>query len=467
MHRSSKSGRRTTAVMLGVAAMAFSITACKDLLDVKNPNRVVEDDLSNPASAAAQAAGLGHSVTRALTAILAPYGAATDELQYVGSRDSYDQLDKGFVALPSNEFVDASIPYMAEARFLADATIKRLEKFRADGQLPQPINLVRSYLYGAVIYSAIPDMMDDWVITTVDETGRKTAKPSIGNANMTVMYDSAIAFTTRALAIPDINTAANAALRAQVYAARARAKYAKLLYAKTPRGGTWATGPTTAALVANGTGAADYVSDANAALAAGTGDWRLVLTPTAQNTGFPIIGNDLNNRLELRAGDAYVISNSTRRVIDIRLMDPVNNIKDPAVQRAINSCCIQAVGNYAALTVVSAREMHLLVAEAALAAGNLAQFQASINAVRAFESALSPWTPASTVTALEILHHSRRVNLYNQGKRLRDMYRFGFKDPQWLSTSPAFRVSGCMLALTQVERDPNPNVAPAFPACQA
>lgn len=446
---------------------ALILTGCNSLLDVKNPNRIVEDDLANPASATAQTNGLGHSVTRALTAILAPYSDATDELQYVGSRDSYDQLDRGFVALTTNEFVDASWPYVTEARYMADATIKRLEAFKAEGKLANPLNLARTYIYGAVIYSAAADMFDDFVIATVDAAGRKVANPSLGNARMTVLYDSAITFTTRALAMPELAAAGNAALRAQALAIRARAKYSKGLFAKT-RVGPWVAGPSTAALVTDAQGG-NYMADVTAALAAGSGDWGLVLTPRAVTLGFPILGNDINNRLELRAGDAYIVPSAAgggKRVGSIRLQDPINNIPDPALTRAINSCCVQAVSDFVPITVASAREMRLLQAEAALAGGDIAGFQTAINALRAFETGLSPWTPASTVSALDLLIHERRVNLFLQGKRLRDMYRFGQKDPQWLTTSTAYKISGCMLVLTQAERDPNPNVKPPSPGCE-
>ncbi len=452
-----------------LAGAAILLVACNNLLDVKNPNRIVEDDLGNPASSTAQANGLGHSVTRALTAILAPYSDATDELQYVGSRDSYDQLDKGFVALSTNEFVDASWPYVTEARFMANSVIPRLEEYRSrtPSALTDPTNLIRAYIYGGVIFAAIPDLFDDFVIATVDGSGRKVANPSIGHANLPVLYDSAIAMTTRALAMPEINVAGNSALKAQALGIRARAKFAKAQFLKTPITTAWASGPTTAALVSD----ASFIADAQAALAAGSGDWRLVLTPQAATNGFPIIGNDVNNRLELRAGDAYIVPSTSgggKRVGSIRLRDPVDNILDPALTRAINSCCVQAVSDFVPITVVSAREMRLMLAEEALSRGTagLTDFTTHINAVRAFETGLTAWTPASTVSAIVLLVHSRRVNLFLQGRRLRDMYRFGFKDPAWLTTSTAFKTSGCFLAITQAERDPNPNVAPVNPLCQ-
>lgn len=451
-------GRSGRGAAIGLAALLLALGACKDILDVKNPNAIVEDDLANPASATAQANGLGHSVTRGLNNLLPPYSDATDELQYVGSRDAYDQLDRGFLAQPSNEFVDAAWYTVTEARFMADAVIPRLVAFDADGRLSDGTDLIRAYIYGAVIYAAIPDMMDDFVIVPVDVDGRKVPTPSVGRANMKVMYDSAIAFTTRALARPEMAT--NPALRKQARAIMARAKFAKGVHDKTPVG-TWATGPAVQALVADN----GYVADANAALAIDNTDWRLQLTPQVTNVGFSNLGNDLNNRLELRAGDAYVVANATgKRVASIRLRDPIDNIPDPVLSDAINRCCVEAVSNFVPTTVISAREMHLLIAESRLQANDIAGFQLAINNLRAYDG-LTPWTPLSPVSALDLLIHSRRVNLYLQGKRLRDMYRFGQKDVlKWETISTAWNRSGCMLVIPIAESGPNPNVA--TPNCQ-
>src|SRR5512134_2330811 len=102
--------------MVVVLSATLFAGAC-GLLDVTNPNNVVEDALANPGAATALANGAGATVTRALTAILSPYGAVTDELTYVGSRDAYGYADRGEVSDPFNEFADAAFPEMGEARW--------------------------------------------------------------------------------------------------------------------------------------------------------------------------------------------------------------------------------------------------------------------------------------------------------------------------------------------------------------
>src|SRR5437868_3512639 len=146
---------QTWSLWLGALALAASAIACSSLLDVKNPNNVNESDLSNPSSAASQANGVLSSLARAWGIVLAPYSMATDELTWIGSRDAWQTLDQGTVTEPTNEFVDGAFFYVGEARWFADATIKRLNGFAAGNTLADTNSLTRTYLYAALIYTEI------------------------------------------------------------------------------------------------------------------------------------------------------------------------------------------------------------------------------------------------------------------------------------------------------------------------
>src|SRR5437879_3536478 len=182
---------------LGALALAATVAGCTSLLDVKNPNNVNEVDLNTPASAASQANGVLSSLARAWGNILTPYAIATDELTWIGSRDAWQNLDQGTLTEASNEFVDAAFFYVGEARWFADATIKRLNGFAAGGTLADTSNLTRTYLYGALIYTEIGDFFDNFPIGS-DKT---VAAPPLGPANMAQVYDTAIAYTTRGIAL--------------------------------------------------------------------------------------------------------------------------------------------------------------------------------------------------------------------------------------------------------------------------
>ena len=288
MTRLQKAGR----VAVAVSATAL-LAACGDLLEVTNPNNVVEDALSQPGAASAIANGAGATVTRALTAILAPYGAVTDELTYVGSRDAYGYADKGEVSDPFNEFSDAAFPEMAEARWTSFSAVQRLKAFNDAGELVDKQDLTRALLYESIIFTSIGEMFDDFVI----ESNKTVAGPPIGEGNMAVVFDSAITQATEGLAVEGL-TKDN---KIRLLMMRARAKPSKAIWAKlNGAGGAPATTPVASPLVSD----AGADADAAAALAEIAGaDYKFKLTPLIQTLGFPNVGNDLNNRLELRSGD--------------------------------------------------------------------------------------------------------------------------------------------------------------------
>ena len=451
-----------------VVTAAVLLAGCSGLLDVTNPNNVVEDALTNPGAATAIANGAGATVTRALTAILAPYGAVTDELTYVGSRDAYGYADRGEVSDPFNEFADAAFPEMAEARWTTLKAVERLKAF--DSETPSVLtdknDLARAYLYESIIFTTIGEMFDDFVI----DADKTDAGPPVGEGNMSVVFDSAITQTTAGLAVPGISKDN----KIRLLAMRARAKHSKAIWAKlNGSGGAPVTTPVASPLV-NDAGADADAAAALAEMGAGV-DYKFKLTPQTGTLGFPNVGNDLNNRLELRTGDSQAgVPSSLCRdagcdswvvpgaggntVASVKLQDPVNNIVDPVFQAIITECCIKGTqngqGDLVPITIISAREMLLIRAEHALASGNTAGFTTYINQLRAFNSTLAPY--AGTPAPQAMLIHSRFVNLYNQGKRLMDMHRFGIKARKWVPESEAY-TKACFFPVMNIERSTHPD----------
>lgn len=464
-----------TVARISVLTAGLVVLAGCNVLSVDNPNNVVESSLGSPTSATALATGVAASVTRALTAIYAPYGATTDEFAWVGSREGYKINDDGNAADQTNEFVDAAFPYVSEARFMADDAIARLEEWDAAKSLVNRADLARAYLYGAIVYITIPDMFDDFVVSS---TKTATGAP-VGEAQMSTLYDKAIGYLDKGLTIASaIN---NAALRTQITGMRARAKFAKAAWGKVnPVGQVNTANP----LV----GDAGADNDAAAALTLMSGDFRYVMTPAVGgNNGFPVVGNDLNNRLELRAGDysrdlalcrdatcdRYVVpsaaGNTLNATTPVKYQDPVTNIVDPVLDAAVRLCCIKGAqntnGDYVPLTQVSAREMYLIRAEVALANNNVAGFTTYINQLRALNSTLTPYN-GTTPTPRALLQHERFVNLYNQGRRLTDMYRFGLTSQRWASNGDAVKKPGCFFPIPAIERLSNEKVS-VQPLCRS
>jgi starch-binding outer membrane protein, SusD/RagB family len=71
---------------------------------------------------------------------------------------------------------------------------------------------------------------------------------------------------------------------------------------------------------------------------------------------------------------------------------------------------------------------------------------------------LTPYT--GQIPAMDMLRHTRRVNLFLMGLRLNDMYRFGIRDPHWRPNSDAFARPGTLLPITIIEIRANPHLTP-------
>ncbi|HET9984431.1 MAG TPA: RagB/SusD family nutrient uptake outer membrane protein [Longimicrobiales bacterium] len=431
----ARSPRRRAASALGAAvlALAAGLAGCNGLLDVKNPNDLKSDDLKNPDAASAQANGALSTVARAWSRMLMAQGAITDELKWVGSYDAGRELDQGFLNNLTNDFNNVEgFPYVAEARWTADAAVKQLEEFDKAGTLKDRTDLARAYLYAAVAYGMVADNYADFALSD-----RQEAAPAVGPANMSTLYDTEVGYLGKALTIAQ---GKNNDLTATILAQRSRAKFAKAVWQKTHPAGTVPSNP-----LINDAG---VVADAKASLAltAATPDWRYQFTYAA-NTIANQLGAWINSRQEFRIGDVYGIpAASDKKITGIRLQDPIDKKADPAVTRF--QAEFTALSDYGPATVVSARELHLMLAEAALAAGDNATFTTEVNAVRAVDN-LTPY--GGQIPALDMLKYERQANLFLQGKRLADLYRFGIRLPEWLSNSDAVLKPGTYLPIPSVE----------------
>jgi starch-binding outer membrane protein, SusD/RagB family len=436
---------RTVPLLALVAGLALG--GCSDILEVDNPNNLLEDDLGSPASARALAAGAGATVTRSIGAILGPYSTVTDEVSWRGSRDAWFQLDIGNLADPGNEFTDDAFRFVGEGRWMADEAVRRLEAFDAAGELkdtrgvPDRTPLVRAYFYAAISYITIADMFDDFALSD-----RRNPTPPEGEANMAQFYDQAITYLTKGLVIARAIT--NAGLENDLQAVRARAEYSKEL---------WDIVNPTGQVVANGlVNDVQANADATAILARSSAGPRFrVLLPLDSDdiayAGEASLAYNINQRGELRIAPQYHSFKGTTAPDDTvftGLMDPITNARDPVIRTAVAD--LTAAYVYQNIVAASGREMLLILAEAALAQNDLVTFGTHINAVRALD-ALPAWT--GQIPALEILKHERRVNLFLQGRRLADLYRWGENSAQWQTAPPSTAAStrGTFFPVTCIE----------------
>ncbi|MCU0647870.1 MAG: RagB/SusD family nutrient uptake outer membrane protein [Gemmatimonadaceae bacterium] len=449
MASTSRSPQRTRAVSRATVALVATaaLGGCGLFdTDIKNPTAVEESSLTNPAAAANIANGLQTAVTRAFASFHGAMGTVTDELTWIGSREYYNLLDGGDITDPLNEYFDVnSYPFMAEARWLSTYSIQKLEGFEKDGTLRNRADLARTYIAAATTYITIGESYDDFVVSA----DRQAGGAPVGPNNMRVMFDSAVVWLGKANTIA--TALGNADLRRQALGLRARARHSAAMWAALKPARTAPAQP----LVNN----ADASADATAALALMSADYRYRINTTAQNNPGINAGFEINQRLEIRAGATLIVPDATGNRVaaglaGIRLLDPVGGAPDATLARAIDECCRSTSGQLIPFTVTSAAEMNLILAEAALAQNNTAEFTTRINAARA-ANAKPAWSSASTVSARDLLIHERRVHLFLSGRRLWDLYRFNQKADRWLPTSIAYR-KACFVPIPFGERQSNP-----------
>jgi hypothetical protein len=450
MQHLSKIGGTRFRRSLGTAVTALGTMALASCTvfstEVKNPNAVTEDAISSAAAAATSlVTGLYGAVNAAGNQITGTSGAASDELTWVGSREYWNLLDVGDIGDPLNEYTDGQYPYVSQARWMANYVIPKLEDYDKAGSLRNRADLAQAYYLAATIYTLIGENYEDFVLAS----DRVKNGANVGEANMRVMFDSATAYTGKGLTIATALN--NQPLRARLLAMQARAKWSKAVWAtlRAPRG--FPANP-----LINDAGAN---ADAAAALAAfGSNSARYRFDVIAQNAGgWFSTGSEMNSRLEIRAGNRYIVPNGAgTRPVDgaagISMRDPITGQTDPVTLNNINECCRLSSTVNVGWTASSAKEMLLMLAEAALAQGNTAEFQTRINAVRTVDG-LPDWTPASTVSARDMLVHSRQVNLFLQARRLTDHYRFQIRADRWVATRGN---RPCFFPISYNERQQNP-----------
>ncbi len=441
----ARSASKTT-LLLGYVIV--TVGACDSILDVDNPNNVTDDDIRNNTGAAVWTNGALFAVQRGWDWALGAYSAVSDELRGIDPWQEMVPLDLGHVGDPANPSVGDFYLRLAQGRWMADEAIVVLDSLAAEGVLTDSTLLARTYFYGAIAYTAIADWMDDFTFSD-----RTAAGPAVGPENMRSLYDTALTYLTNALALED-----SVEFRRDALAYRAKVKHAMALWDQIGLVPITING--NSGLVSN----QSAVDDAESALNEDSSDWRYKFNFQIPNNGSETVWRFQYGIKSFRFGDRYVTG--ARGSASVVLLDPIDAVPDPWLEGFALGEVFVAVGatGYVDLTVVSAREMHLIIAEDALAQADTTTFASEINAIRSIDG-LTIWTTASPVTALDMLIYQRQVNLFLQGKRLHDMYRFGIVSDFWETHSAAYTTPGTFFPISQREIEANCHLNPSV-ECQ-
>lgn len=439
---------RTMMTKRRVHAPAFAVLVVLalggcDILDVSNPNNLVDDDIRQREAASAVANGALSLTADAVADIWQPYLVASDEMFWIGSRDAWLQLDQGFVSNPENEFTDAAFPSVGQARWMADEAIEILEGHVAED--PDDTGLLtdlgRANFYAGIIYTVIGEVMEDFAFSD-----QREAAPPVGPDNMNQVLDQGIAYLDEAIRL--FQQVGDADRELAATAARARAHHSRAIWDLI---NPTATGTGYASSSAAATDAQAVIGMAGGV----TADWSWGFTYSAST-----LNNDMadwvNDRKENTHDPTLVTLNDDMDVTGVALLDPIDRIADPVVSwkmaqwkgAELNADDPPKGGEFPPLDFTSTRLMHLILAEEALASGDMAGFTLHINHVRDMDG-LTPY--AAQIPARDMLIHERRVNLMIMGLRLADMYRFGITASLWESASDIMQNPGVMLPITITE----------------
>ena len=395
---------RTT---LAVAAMT-ALGGC-DILDVENPNNLVQEDIEAVAAAAALVNGAFAQAAEGVSDTWLVYLVVSDELVWNGSRDAWGALDQGFLGDPNNEFVDGAFPDIAQARWTADNAVEIIQGHVDSGETTLQDELANAQLIAGTVYTVIAETQEETTFSDMSEAG-----PLVDAAGMIGVFDQAISHLDNA--VTNAQAAGDSEIEVRALAMRARAKQSRAIRQKIQ------PTPNTADPLVSDAGA---TADAQAVIdMVGGTDWRWQFEYSA-STLDNNISSWINSRAEIQVGANYVDVDpeAPKKITATALLDPITAEPDREITRRVAEN-FQEGQIYLPLTIVDERMMHLILAEAALADGG--DFAGAINEIRVELDGITGFS--GQIPAQDMLIHERSVNTFLMGVRLGDMYRFGLQD---------------------------------------
>jgi starch-binding outer membrane protein, SusD/RagB family len=448
-------------------AVTFALSGC-GLLDVDNPNSLVEESIQQEASANGVANGSLQLMSEALADVWEGPGVTSDELYWIGSRDAWGQLDNGFISNPENEFTDAAFPTLGRAAWMSQNAVEILTGHFTNSGAAFQTDLGRSLMFRGVVMMVIAESQADMTFSykMVDGAAVSSGAATIGSEGQiavpTMDAVMGLAISSFDEAVTHFTAQGETDLLMNTRALRARAYMSREIMAarSTPNAAT-------ALPFANA------IADANAVLAsAGNADYMFNLSYSAASSGCAMCGN-INDRKENQIDLSLVTVDASNDINGINLDDLVSGEDDLALISRLNQwkggSYLDSGDAFPDLTVTSARLMQLILAEADLAGGGGgpgSPFETAINAIRSMDGEV-PFVSGAVggPTDMAMLQHTRRVNTVLMGLRLPDMYRWDIAPgpesdaaARWAPGSDADARPGSMLPITIIEIRANCNL---------
>ena len=431
---------RIKAPVAAIAA-AFVLSGC-NLLDVDNPNSLVEESIRQQAAANGVANGSLQLVSEAVADVWEGPAVVADELYWIGSRDAWGQLDQGFISNNENEFTDAAFPTLGRAVWMAQNAVEILEGHFNESGADFQTDYGRALMFRGLVLMVTAESQQDMTFSfkMVDGPPVSSGSATIGSEGqhavptMVAVMDLAISSLTDAMT--QFNAQGESDLATAAQALRARAHHSRVIMQNRSTVGGALAFP-------------NAVADANAVLAdVGGSDWSYNLAYSAASSACAMCGN-VNDRKENQIDLSLITVDDSNDPSGLNLQDPITGADDLALIGRLNQfkggdfTDAGGANQYADLTVVSERLLHMIVAEDALANSDGTGFANAINALRDLDDNTAGYDYAPAGDEVAILQHSRRVNTLLMGLRLQDMYRWDWRR----APSPILQPAGLVVRM--------------------
>lgn len=408
----------TAALLLGAPLVT---TACDGLFDVDNPVDILEKDLDDPRSIPALANSAEAAVVDAYGASLVYGELPGDGAIHIATNQGNLALDRGALQ-DFNERAEEVYNSMAAARWAATEVTRRLVSLVDDPSKHPAVG--RSYFWDALARITLADLHEE-----VPFDGGPPNTPA-------QVYQGAVTLLQQAA---DVSAAAGASeYVAAAYATMARAH--RSLY--------FETGANDLAHFDRARAAAELALQADAELRIDArysppGSSNRAYTSWDIGVFYDIMGDDYANQV-----------------------DPVSGERDPRINHAPWSGLMSTFGDSvfqqlkypnreSPVRVSSWQEAELILAEAELLGGDLAQAAAHINNVRA-AAGLPDFGGGTAQEVRDQLLYERRTEFWLELRRWQDMRYYGIVPERW---DPAMKEEGVdrRFPVSLRERSTNPH----------
>lgn len=396
------------------------LAACSEILslDVESPGRIADSDLNNAEAVPGLVAGMSYDLTQAINGALQDISLASGELWHGGSYD-FGTYPRG-ILLQAPEDWNGEYASMEQARWVAEAGLKRIAKVLPTDRFERNANVARGYLLAGFANRMMGEVQCQ---TTVDFDGEPSGiMPRTENFNRAdSLFTRAIAIGTAAGATDIVNAAygGRASIRAWL--------------------GNWAQAVNDASQVPIG-----FQYDAIFSTAVGA------------------VSNDLvyetNSRKEFTVfNTVWAQQDSLDPRVPWRIAyDNAGQVEKGQDGETDFYRQLKYVGEDADQPLTKGTEMLILRAEAALRAGQLGTMTDRLNEARAFYGLDPIAQPATVAEAWPVMRMERAATLWLEGRYLYDLHRW--KEEGGVVADPFAADRDTCFPISDEEMRTNPNI---------